>query len=318
MTFQKLLTSRGQLGGRPVAGIFVSSCAELTGVDLALVQGDACPGTSFPVLAAGPAVGQLTPALTSVTSLSVDDRLRLLLTKALDPKTGDLGVVVEACPIDQQAVTKTLTPVAKQRGFTVTATASVPCGKAADGGKAVAALQAKKVAQVVFVSADHEAALVRAFTKTAKAKAFAPVYGVTSATVPALLTDQREKVVGIGWSPSLDTTASTASVPINDCRRALRKAGAALPATPAQRFTTYTACDLMGLADRVLRLTHGATDVTAVRSALKATGRLFKAASVLDSATDFRTRQTGPASASRFAWSPSCGCVQYTGSHVKL
>jgi hypothetical protein len=287
-------------------------------VDLALVQGETCAGEAFPVLSAGPGVGELTPTITSLTSLTIDDRVRLVLDRVLTPKTGSLGVVVEACPVNQQAVAKTLVPLAKQRGFTVGATASVPCGKASDGGKAVAALQANKVAQVIFVSGEHEAALVRAFTKTASAKAFRPVYGVTSAAAPATLTDQRDKVAGVGWVPALDLTAAAASAEINDCLRVVRKAGAAGPTTPAQRFATYGACDVLSLADRVLRLTRGSTDATAVRNALKATGRLFKAASLLDSATDFRARQTGPATGSTFGWVPACGCFQYTGPRFAL
>ena len=317
-TFQRLLAARRTLGGRTVIPVWVTSCAGLTWVDLALVQGQACAGTSFPVLAAGPGVGELTSTLTSLTTLTVDDRVRLVLDRALTPKTGSLGVVVESCPVNQRAVTKVLVPRARQRGFTIAATASVPCGQAARAGSTVAALQAKKAAQVVFVSGEDEAGLLRAFTKAAAAKRYAPQYGVTSAAAPATLADQSAQVVGVGWLPALDTSAVAASGEINDCLRAVRRAGATAPTTPGQRFATYGACDLLSLADRVLRLTHGSTDVTAVRSALKATGRLFKAASVLDSATDFRTRQTGPARGSTFAWSPGCRCYAYTGDRFAL
>ena len=48
------------------------------------------------------------------------------------------------------------------------------------------------------------------------------------------------------------------------------------------------------------------------------TGRLFKAATVLESATDFRTRQTGPAVARTFAWSAACTCIEYTGARFAL
>jgi hypothetical protein len=266
------------------------------------------------VLAAGAGLGDVTPTLTTITGLTVDDRVRLLLQRALDPKDGSVGVVVEGCPNEQRAVTKTLDPVAKQRGFTVAATATVPCGKSGDAGRAVATLQSKQARQVVFVSGNGEAALVRAFSRTARAKRYAPTYGVSSAAVPATLTDGREKTVGVGWLPTLDTTSATASVQINDCLRALRRAGATAPSTQAQRFAAYGACDLLALADWVLRLTRGSTDPAAVRGALKATGRLFKAASVLGSATDFRTRQTGPASVSTFAWEKGCRCMAYTGS----
>jgi hypothetical protein len=209
-------------------------------------------------------------------------------------------------------------PLAKHRGFTVAVTARVACGHAADGGKAVAAVKAKRPGQVLFVSGDAEATLVRAFTRTAKAQAFSPVYGVTSAAVPATLKDQRDRVFGAGWLPSLDLAGATASVEVNDCLRAVRQAGAAAPATPVQRFSAYGACDLLALADRVLRLTRGSTDATAVRDALKATGRLFKAASTYGSATDFRTRQTGPAQASPFGWSSGCSCFVYAGKAFAL
>lgn len=317
-SFEKLLTAQRTLGNRAVSVTWVSSCAQLTGVDLALVQGPSCPGTPFPVLAAGPALAELTSSLTSVTALTVDDRVRLLLDRVLTPKTGALGVVVENCPPNAQAVTKTLAPTAKRRGFTVAATASVPCGKAADAGHAVAALQAKKVAQVVFVSGGDEAGLVRSFTRAANARHFAPVYGITSAAAPATLADQREQMVGVGWLPVLDTTAITASAQINDCLRALRKAGADAPSTPARRFAVYGACDLIRLADGVLRQTKGSADPGAVRKAVSALGKSFTAANLFGSATNFRNRQTGPATGSAFAWSRSCPCFSYTGSSFGL
>ena len=311
-TFERLLSYRKTLGSRPVAATWLASCAQLADVDLALVQGDACSGKPFPVLAAGPGLGDLSTTITALTSLTVDDRIKALLDHVLAPKTGTLGVVVESCAVNERAVSMTLTPLAKQKGFTVAATASVPCGRTAQGASAVAAMQANKVKQVMFVSGAAEATLVRAFTKQARAKAFAPYYGVTSAAVPSTLTDQQDRVVGVGWAPSLDTTAATSSVEINQCLRDVRHAGATQPTTSG-RFATFGACDLLALADRVLRLTKGSTDPTAVRRAVRSTGRLFKAASTLDSAEDFRTRQAGPARASAFGWSSRCTCFQYAG-----
>ena len=313
-SFEKLLDAQRTLGNRAVSATWVSSCAQLSGVDLALVQGQSCAGTSFPVLSAGPALTELTAGLTAITALTVDDRVKLLLDRVLTPKTGSLGVVVESCAPNERAVTQTLTPTAKQRGFTLAATAGVPCGRAAEAGRAVASLQAKQVAQVVFVSGGDEAGLVRAFTKTAAAKRFAPLYGITSAAAPATLADQRDRMVGVGWLPSLDTTAVTASAEINDCMRALRKAGADAPSGPAGRFSAYGACDLIRLAASVLRETKGSTDAGAFRKAVSALGRAFRAANLYDAATDFRTRQTGPATGSAFAWTKSCPCFSYTGS----
>jgi hypothetical protein len=276
------------------------------------------------------------PYLVPATTLTEDDRVRLLLERLtaagrLTAKD-QLGVVIEGCPFDQRAYARTVAPTARRLGLTIAQTVESQCfedirdlgGQAASMQSAVLSFQTNRITKVLFVSGSVEANLLLYFALAAEAQGFHPGYALTSAAAPAVQEANTPKAqlanaVGLGWLPSTDSNLVRTPPPAaRACLQDLRSQGVA-PQGAVDRAYAYGACDLIRLYDDALQVTRGDTGVSAVLGAIAAAGTGFDGASSYGERTDFRAgRRTGPAQGRFFAWSRACGCFDYTGSPMSL
>jgi hypothetical protein len=277
------------------------------------------------------------PYLVPAVTLTVDDRVRLMLERLTTAgrltAKDKLGIVVEGCPFDQRAYTRTVQPTAKRLGLTIAQKVEARCfedirdlgGQASDMQSAVLKFETNGVNKVLFVSGSVEANLLLYFATTAESQGYHPGYALTSAAAAAVQEANTPKAqlanaVGLGWMPSLDSSRVPPLLPAGRrCLQDLQKGAGVTPQSPADRVYAFGACDTMGLYDATLRATQGNADVSAVLAAVSALRTGFPAATTYGERTDFSSgRRTGPAQGRIFAWSTACTCFDYTGSPVSL
>jgi hypothetical protein len=277
------------------------------------------------------------PYLLQPVTLTVDDRARLMLerltTAGRVTAKDKLGIVVEGCPFDQRAYTRTVQPTAKRLGLTIAQKVEARCfgdirdlgGQASDMQSAVLKFQTNGVNKVLFVSGSVESNMLLYFATAAESQSYHPGYALTSAAAAALQEANTPKAqlanaVGLGWMPSLDSSRVPPLLPAGrSCLQDLQKAAGLTPQGPADRVYAFGACDTVGLYDAALRATHGNPDVAGVLASVAALRTGFAGATSYGERTDFSAgRRTGPAQGRIFAWSTACTCFDYTGSPVSL
>ena len=277
------------------------------------------------------------PYLIPAVTLTVDDRVRLMLERLTSAgrltAKDKLGIVVEGCPFDQRAYTRTVQPTAKRLGLTVAQKVEARCfgdirdlgGQASDMQGAVLKFETNGVNKVLFVSGSVEANMLLYFATAAESQSYHPGYALTSGAAAAVQEANTPKAqlanaVGLGWMPSLDSSRVPPVLPAGRrCLQDLQKAAGLTPQSPADRVYAFGACDTIGLYDAALRATQGNADVSAVLAAISALRTGFPAATTNGERTDFSSgRRTAPAQGRIFAWSTACVCFDYTGSPVSL
>jgi hypothetical protein len=281
-------------------------------------------------------VSQL-PSFLAMTTLNVDDRETVLLTKMrslgrLKP-ADKLGVVIEGCPYNQRAFKRTVEPLAKRLGVPVAQSVETRCfgdigdlgGLGSDMQSAVLRFQTNGITHVMFVSGSVEGNAMFLFATAAEGQNFHPKYLLTSVAILAVQETNTPKAqlanaYGIGWIPSIDASHSAATGPAGKrCLKDLQAGAGITPQSPADRYYAASTCDVFSLYDAALRADRGASDARSVMSAVGGLGGGFASAAALGEATDFRGgRRTGAAQARQFAWSVPCGCFDYTGSPFSL
>jgi hypothetical protein len=277
------------------------------------------------------------PYLLQAVTLTVDDRVGLMLERLTTAgrltAKDKLGIVVEGCPFDQRAYTRTVQPIAKRLGLTIAQKVEARCfgdirdlgGQASDMQSAVLKFQTNGVNKVVFVSGSVESNMLLYFATAAESQSYHPGYALTSAAAAALQEANTPKAqlanaVGLGWMPSLDSSHVPPLLPAGRrCLQDLQKAAGLTPQSPADRVYAFGACDTVGLYDAALRATHGDPNVSGVLASVAALRTGFAGATSYGERTDFSAgRRTGPAQGRIFAWSTGCTCFDYTGSPVSL
>jgi hypothetical protein len=272
------------------------------------------------------------PTLLGVATLTVDDResavLRQMTSIRRITSKDTLGVIVEGCPYNTRAYTRTVEPLAKKLGVPVAQRFDTRCfesigdlgGLGTDMQNAVLRFQTNGVTHVTFVSGSVEGNAMFLFATAAQTQGYHPTYLLTSAAIPAVQEtntpkEQLAKAYGVGWIPSIDASHSALTgAAATRCVKDLHDAAGITPQSAADRFFATSTCDVFGLYDAALRRNRGDA---AARSELAAVGSLgtgFASAAGFGGATDFSGgRRTGAAQARLFAWSAPCGCFAYTG-----
>lgn len=309
-------------------GIYLETfgaCLARTGTPL--ISGDYAMGDDT-ALAAVP--GYLTPS-----TVTTDTRLRVLLERLTAigriTRADRLGVIVEGCPFDERTYDRTVVPVARRLGLTITDHVSTRCfnqigdlgGQAADLQNAVLRFNTAGVTQVLFVSGSVEGNLMLYFATAAEAQSYHPHYALTSAVAATIQEANTPKgqlanAAGLGWLPSLDRTGDSPRTPAQTRCLADLKAGAGVvPSSGTDRFFAFSACDTFALYDAALRRTAGHTAQAEVVAAVHGLGTAFVSSST--PVADFSgTRRAGAGQARVFAWATGCGCFDYTGSPFPL
>jgi hypothetical protein len=277
------------------------------------------------------------PSFYAVSTMTIDDRMRALLEQAARAgrlaKSDKIGVVIEGCPFNSRAYTRTVVPTARRLGLELADRVDARCfegfddfaGLASDMAAAVLRFKRTGVTKVIFVSGSVEGNLVLLFATAAESQGWHPGYGITSAGAPVVQETNTPKTqlanaFGLGWLPTLDTTRPTAEPPAaKGCVQDLRAGVGVEPQTPTDRYFAFSICDTFALYNAALRITLGATDRASIGAAISRIGTSFEAAAVHGGDTNFGGgRRTGPSQGRLFAWSTSCACFDYTGSPFSL
>jgi hypothetical protein len=276
------------------------------------------------------------PSFFATSTMTIDDRMRILLERGATAnrlRTADkLGVVIEGCPFNTRAYTRTVVPTAKRLGLTITDHIEGRCfesfddfgGLASDMAGAVLRLRGEGVTKVVFVSGSIEGNLILLFATAAESQGWHPGYAITSTGAPVVQEANTPKAqlanaFGLGWLPTIDTTQPTAtSTAGQGCLRDLTAAGVS-PASGTDRYFALSICDTFAIYDAALRATFGTTDPNALARAIASLGNTAPSASTYGGTAAYAGgRRTGAAQGRLFAWSAACDCFDYTGGPFSL
>jgi hypothetical protein len=237
-----------------------------------------------------------------------------------------VGVIIEACPGNSRAWTRTLKPLMARLGLKAPQEATVSCTNAfADAGPAASAVSndvlrfgRTGVDRVMFVS-DNESVLLLVFSTTAESQRYRPGYLLSSAAqaqamqsqVPA---KQLPGFHGAGYLPFGDVDGAVPSAVDKECIR-LSKAGGVSPAGYADYSLVLFECGPFLLLKRAVHDAGGAGTPAALTAAIAALGTGFAAPGVVGSATRYDARRhDGPELARVFGHVASCNCLRFSGA----
>jgi hypothetical protein len=269
------------------------------------------------------------PHLFATTNPTVDRRYLVQLDGAVKSgflkKTHRLGLVLDDCPPDARAYTRTVAPYITKAGLNVVAKSVLSCPDgASDAGPLV---QQLNNAVLQFRSANVDRVFVEGipfifFANTAEGQGWHPGYLLTSATAGAVLEAnniperQLENIFASGWLPYLDVSPSKqpAHTPPQQRCLSLLKGKGVIPSQYSDYVTAYTTCDAMFLYERALKATHGVSAAKVVTSAIEALGTSYAGATAHNAKTGFGADDHDAVSLYRpWTWKRDCDCFLYIG-----
>jgi hypothetical protein len=241
-------------------------------------------------------------------------------------RSNQMGVIVEDCPEDMAAYSKTLLPLIAHLGLKAPKEEQISCTTGFESaGPAASAIQNDILAfrmdgvdRVMFVS-YNEAVILLLFANSASSQRYYPGYLLSSnaeaqalrSNIPA---DQWPQLHGVGDAPTIDVDAAPPSAVDNRCAQLVAAGGLRMNSYQDGDFV-YTECGPFLLLGAALQRTNGNSSARAVMAAIDGLGTSFKAPDVVGSSTDFTsTRHGGPDMVQVFAYNPGCSCMRYTGS----
>ena len=274
------------------------------------------------------------PSLFATTNPTVDRRYLVQLDGAVKAgflkKTHRLGLVLDDCPPDWRAYTRTVVPYVKRTGLNVVAKTVLSCPDGAADASTV--VQQLNNAVLQFRSANVNRVFVEGipfifFANTAEGQGWHPGYLLTSTTAGAVLEAnnvperQLENIFGSGWLPYLDVSRikqPALTAPQQRCL-SLLKAKGVIPAQYADFVAAYTTCDAFFLYERALKVTRGVSRADVVRNAIEAFGTTYTGATAIDAKTGFGPGDHDAPSVYRpWRWQRDCDCFLYTGGSRRL
>lgn len=242
-------------------------------------------------------------------------------------KSNQLGIIVEDCPEDTRALSRTIEPLIGHFGLKAPQVQSINCAAGIndagpDGAQisnAVLKFRSAGVDRVMIVSWNETTALLF-FSQGAHSQGYKPTY-LLSSNAQAHLTvesnsnfpaDQLPQVRGAGYSPYSDVNGAAPSTTDARCLHLLKSVGI----VPQNYDDTDTAVGLCGpflMLDTALHQTVGNASASTLASTVAAMGTNFSAPAVLASQTRFSSsRHFGPTTVRAFAYQSGCGCIRYT------
>lgn len=266
------------------------------------------------------------PSMFATSTVSVDARLTAMIEAMLASRhlqRGDtLGVIVEACPFNERAFTRTLAPLAQREGLTVNRR-DIDCILGySDAAKGIAQVQANVlpyktdgIKKILPVS-GWETSVVDFFEKQAQSQDYQPTYFVSSAAQMAsqysnFTADALSRIVGTGWMPTTDVATDRPGATTLACRKIL--AGEGITAqNRADQYLVDASCDPFRYLDAALGSTSGAAGERELTAALESVGGRVPSSVTLDSSNGWSAqRHFSPQQADVFRYQPGCACFQY-------
>ncbi|MGW0810652.1 ABC transporter substrate-binding protein [Nonomuraea sp. NPDC002799] len=272
------------------------------------------------------------PGLIAVNSVSLDRRVKSIMTKAIAAgslRSGSkIGVFIEDCPYNERAYDNTLKPIADKIGITLVK-AGVKCAHGyADNGPTLALVQSlalkfksQDVDSVMFLTL-YENGLVYYFAQGAHAQKWSPQYLLFHSqggaqTMKIYSADQLTNMLGFGGMPDIDVTEAPApsaeqAKVRESCLADARAAGLAVQKITDQ-LTVFQACDAVRLLQQGLTNSGGLGGTEKLVPGIEKIGTGFISALTLDGATKFGPdRHDGMELTAVSGFDAGCKCFKYT------
>ncbi len=271
------------------------------------------------------------PGVIAANAVSVDDRVKSIMNKAIAakylPSGSKIGVVIEDCPYNDRVYDATLKPIADKAGIELVK-AGVKCAHGyADNGPTLALIQSlalkfksEDIDSVMFLTM-YENGLVYYFAQGAHTQKWSPQYllfhsqgGAGSMKIYPV--DQLTNMRGFGGFPDLDVTQppapSAAQAKVrNDCLADARTAGLAVQKITDQ-ITVFQACDAVRLLEQGLINSGGLGGTEKLVPGIEKIGTSFVSALTLNGATKFGPgHHTGMELTAVSSYDPGCKCFTY-------
>ena len=273
------------------------------------------------------------PRLFTTGSPTVDRRvtaqLRGLARTGYLSRSTPIGVIVEDCPENSTAYAKTVVPVAKSLGLTLTMR-KVNCVTGfsdagayfAQVGSAVLPFNTAGISRVLFIT-SFEVAALQAFENQAQAQAYSPSYVLSSIASTAVQASQysadaQRRMAGVGWIPVLDTTGVPQTTGAKHCSEIARSQGQTISNQSDYVFLLQV-CDLFGVLDAALVAARGSDEAAAFSAGLGAAMPSYRSSDVLGERLRLGgDAHDGPPAFAPFAYVSSCSCFRYTSKPAAL
>lgn len=243
-----------------------------------------------------------------------------------------LGVILEDCPQNNRAYSRTLLPTIKQLGLKTPNVQRIDCVTAFSSagpatqriGSAILQFRTHDVDRVMFVSAQEAAALLL-FAPQADSQRYYPGYMLSSnaqaqlaPSQPTIPASQLPQIHGVGSAPYGDTSNAKPSDVEKTCL-GLAKSGGVAPQGYDDFGQIIFQCAPFLLLDAAVKQTHGDATATVLARAIDGMGTAFAAPGIVSGRTRLTSSRHDGASAVRvFAYSAKCGCVRYVGPPVAV
>lgn len=243
----------------------------------------------------------------------------------LTPKSV-IGVLVEACPYNVAAYTRTLEPLAKQLHLTllrrdfdcVNGNDSI-AGAVAQVSAAALPFRTAGVDRVTFVSNNQGAATVF-FENQAASQGYKPWYALTSYSTAGpgasqISEDAQTRIKGVGWTPYSDLgTLPVPNAAAKRCRTALTEMR--VPYRAGDDLMMYGVCGQFFALEEALVASNGHSDAATLTAALES--RSTSPLLLGGYRTSTRTRHDSAALFAPWGYSAPCSCFAYTGAPSAL
>jgi hypothetical protein len=273
------------------------------------------------------------PRLYTTGSPTVDRRvaaqLRGLTKTGLLTRTTKIGVIIEACVDNTRAYERTVLPLARSLGLTLSRR-DVNCvtgfndagGFFAQVGSAVLPYASDGVSRVMFMT-SFEVAAVQAFENQAQAQAYSPTYVLSSIAATAVQAgqysaDAQRRMFGVGWIPVFDITGIPQTQVAKRCLDIARSQGQTINGQADYAFLLQI-CDLFGVLDAALVSARGNEEPATFSAGLAAAMTSYQSADVLGGRLRLGgDAHDGPPVFAPFGFVSSCSCFRYLGKPAAL
>ena len=242
-----------------------------------------------------------------------------------------IGIIVEGCPENERAYSRTLLPLIKSLGLAAPKTYSFNCvdstaGGASQGQAAISNAilrfrQPPTVDRVMFVSIEEAAALLL-FGASASSQDYHPGYLLSSNAEAHLAVesgsgftpDQVPQIHGVGNQPTNDVNNGKPTTVDRRCL-ALLRAASVVPANYDDIGQAEFSCGPFLLLEALLGRTNGDADASSLAQAIGTLGTTFAAPGILDARTRYdSSHHDGGDLVQTFGYVASCQCIKYSGA----
>lgn len=247
-------------------------------------------------------------------------------------KANRLGVLIEQCPNEQAAYSRTVAPLVRRLGLRPAVVRQVECTTGfTSAGPASAAVSAAVLAfrdadvDRVMLMSDYETVALLLFANAASSQGYRPGYLLSSnaqaeATRGSLPEDQWPQLRGVGGSVAGDVSMQGIRASAVEARcLALVRAGGLAPATQNDHAYVYRQCGLLLLLETALEHTAGISRPQVLMNAITSLGMAFTAPGIVAGATRFAPGHLdGPRAVRVFGYDGTCQCLRYKGKALPV